>query len=168
MKALNTGLAVLLTEQKGVLDTMLELSLEERETIIAGKSELLEEVVRKQLKQLSILKAIEKKRDAMLDDYSFAMSIPKNEITLTMIAMESEPDDREVIQRLQLELTAVLNRHTEIINENRELINAHMEYADKMLDVMVDNEDPLNNFYGGDGKSAPDRKKTTGFFDSQA
>jgi hypothetical protein len=52
--------------------------------------------------------------------------------------------------------------------ENRELIKTHMEYSEAVLELLVDSEDPLNNFYGMDGKAAPDKKKTTGFFDKQA
>jgi len=33
---------------------------------------------------------------------------------------------------------------------------------------MVGSEDPLNNMYGGDGKAAADRKKSTGFYDGHA
>jgi len=32
----------------------------------------------------------------------------------------------------------------------------------------VDSEDPLNNFYSGDGKATLNKKKSTGFFDKHA
>jgi flagellar biosynthesis/type III secretory pathway chaperone len=80
----------------------------------------------------------------------------------------AEPDELDVIVKLQLELVALIEQHSNINMENRELIKAHLEYSEAMLELMVDSEDPLNNFYGGDGRVVADRKKTTGFFNSHA
>jgi flagellar biosynthesis/type III secretory pathway chaperone len=96
------------------------------------------------------------------------LGLPENEMTVSAIAERAEPDERKAIRQLQVELTDLISRHTDLNNENRELIKTHLEYSEAMLDVMVGSEDPLNNFYGGDGKHTPERKKTTGFFDGHA
>ena len=158
----------LLIEQKSILTDMLALSEEERRIIISGEADKLEDVVRKEMRLLSKLNAIEKKRMAMNPAVSAEFDLPIKEITVTSIAARAKPDEREVITSLQKELSALLGRHTELNNENRELIKAHIEYTDAVMDIMVDSEDPLNNFYGGDGKAMQDKKKSTGFFNGTA
>ena len=168
MRLLLTDLCELLTEQKSTLERMLDLSLEERKVIISDDAERLEEIVRLELKELSKLNAIEKKRMALLKSISVEFGLPVHELNISSIAGHAEPDEREAIKRLQTELTALLKQHTDLNIENRELIEAHFEYTDAIMEILVDSEDPLNNFYGGDGRAAPERKKTTGFFDGRA
>ena len=158
----------LLLEQKSVLESLLEMSREERQVIISGESKKLEDIVRLELKELSKLGAIEKKRAALHPDISAEFGLPESDISVSAIAERSEPDEREAIRKLQTELTALINQHSVLNQENRELIKTHLEYSESMLDLVFGSEDPLNNFYGGDGRAAPERKKTTGFFDGHA
>ena len=99
---------------------------------------------------------------------SSELGIPENEITVSAIVERAEPGERGIFKDLQAELSVLLKRHTDLNKENRDLIKAHIEYTDAMMDVLVDSEDPLNNFYGGDGKTSQDRKKSTGFFNGTA
>jgi len=158
----------LLLEQKSLLENMLELSQKEQQIIINGAAEQLEDIVRQELRELSKLGAIEKKRMALHKEISKELNIPEQELTVSAIAGRAEPDEREAITKLQVELTRLIAQHRNLNDENRELIKAHLEYTEAMLDLMVGSEDPLNNFYNDEGKAAPDRKKTTGFFDKQA
>ena len=161
-------LCILLNEQTLILEKMLQLSQEERRVIICGEAELLEGIVRQELRELSKLGAIEKKRLALHGAISTEFDLPKQNLNVSAIAERAAPDERKLIKRIQTELTDLIAQHTAINAENRELISAHIEYSDLMLDLLVDSEDPLNNFYGEDGKSAPDKKKSTGFFDGHA
>jgi len=158
----------LLFEQKSVLERILALSQEERQIIIGGESEKLEDIVRQELRELSKLGALEKKRTALHKTISAELGLPEREVTVSAIAKRAEPDEREEITGLQKVLTSLISQHTALNLENRELIKAHLEYSETMLDIMVDVEDPLNNFYGGDGKAASERKRATGFFDGHA
>jgi len=158
----------LLFEQKDLLDNMLELSRKEQQIIISGAADKLEDVVRRELRELSKLGAIEKKRLALHKMISAEFGLSERELTVSAIAARADQDEREAITKLQGELTVLINEHRDLNNENRELIKAHLEYTEAMLDVMVDSEDPLNNFYNVEGKAAPDKKKTTGFFDGHA
>jgi len=168
MRQVLEDLCALLEEQKHVLERMLELSTEERRFIMNGESSMLEDIVRQELRELSKLGGIEKKRIALHKAITLEFGLPEQNITVSAIAKRAQPDERERITELQKELTEIIGKHTALNMENRELIKAHLEYSETMLELMVDSEDPLNNFYGGDGKSAADRKKTTGFFDGHA
>jgi len=168
MRQVIRELCSLLTEQKTILTQLLDLSKQEREVIIAGDTEKLEGIVRLELKGLSKLGRIEKSRAALHNAIAADFGISEKDITVTAIADRAQPDERGAIASLQEELTALINEHTKINSENRELIKAHLEYSEAMLDLMVESDDPLNNFYGGDGRTADDRKKSTGFFSGQA
>jgi len=158
----------MLSEQKNVLESLLGLAREERQIIIDGESEKLEAVVRQELRELSKLGAIEKKRTALHKVIIEELNLPVQELTVTAIAERAEQDEREAIVKLQKELTDLISQHTALNMENRELIKAHIEYSEVMLDMMVGEEDPLNNFYGGDGKATQNKKKTIGLFDGHA
>jgi len=168
MREILAELAGLLHEQKSVLTNMLELAREERQIIINAETQELENVVRLELRELSKLGTIEKKRTALHKAIAEEFSLDEGDITVSAIATRADPDERKAIVQLQTELTALISQHTEINNENRKLIRAHIEYSEAMLELVVDSEDPLNNFYGGDGKAASERKKSTGFFDGHA
>lgn len=158
----------LLLEQKQLLEVLLELSLEERRIIVSGEAPKLEEVVIKEMRSLSKLNAIEKKRLALHPAIAADIGLTEDELTVSEIAERADPEERATLRNIQVELTELLKRHKELNKENRELIEAHFEYTDAVLDLIVDFEDPLNNFYGEDGKTTSDRKKTTGFFDGHA
>ena len=168
MRQVLNDLCDLLNEQKVVLESMLKLSQEERRVIVGGEAELLEDIVRSEFKELSKLNAIEKKRVKLHELISAELGLPAKGLNVSSIVERADPDERGVIVNLQTELTALLKQHTALNMENRELIKAHLEYSDAVLDLMVDSEDPLNNFYSNDGKATPDRKKATGLFDGRA
>jgi len=168
MRHILIDLCELLREQKQVLERMLELSREEREIIINSEPDKLEPIIRLELKELSKLGAIEKKRVALHKNIAVEMNIQGESITVSKIAKNAKPNESEIIRALQVELMKLIDEHTAVNNENRELIKAHIEYSETMLDLMVGSEDPLNNMYGEDGSAMPDKKKTTGFFDGHA
>ena len=168
MRPLLLELCDMLDEQKSVLEVMLELSRVEKEIIISGEAPRLEAVVRQQFRELSKLNVIEKKRVAMHKAISEEFGLQSETVTLSAIAERAQPDEHDKIKQLQSELSKLLERHADMNTENRELIKAHIEYSDAILNLVVGSEDPLNNFYEGDGKAAPERKKATGFFDGRA
>ena len=158
----------LLNEQKIVLEELLRLSAQERQIIISGEADRLEDIVKQEFRQLSKLGTIEKKRMVLHKTISSELKLPEKDLNVTAIAEHASPDEREAVKKLQTELMDLIKQHTALNKENRELINAHLEYSDMMINLMVGSEDPLNNFYDGDGKAAEEKKKSTGFFDSHA
>jgi len=147
---------------------MLELAKEERQIIIKGESDKLEDVIRLELKELNKLGAVERKRLALHKSIAIELGLPEDEITVSNIADKAEPDEREAIRKLQTELVPIIEEHAAVNKENRELIESHIEYSQTMLELVTESEDPLNNMYGGDGRATPDKKKATGFYDGHA
>ena len=167
MRQTISDLCSLLIEQKSVLETMLDLAREERSIIVSGEAELLEDVVRREFRELSKLGAIEKKRLKLHVVLSAEFGLPEKDITVSAIAERADPVERVALVKLQTELRALIDKHSEINKENRQLINAHMEYSEMVMNLMVGTEDPLNNFYGGDGRAVEGKKRATAFFDGR-
>jgi len=161
-------LCSVLQDEKTIVKGLLELAKEERDVIVAGESGKLEAIIKLQIKQLNKLGALEKKRTEINKTISEESSIPESQITITTILETSDPNERVKLSNLQNQITALIAEHTALNAENRELIKSHIEYSDTMLELMVGAEDPLNNMYGGDGKAATERKKSTGFYDGHA
>ena len=168
MRQVLIELCDLLNEQKDILNKLLELSREEQRILVGGESDKLEAVVRLELKELSKLGAVEKKRAALNKTLATELKIPEDDISITRVSENVEPAERETLIKLQKELLMLIEEHTQLNSENRELIKSHMEYSGAMLELLSEPEDPLNNFYGGDGRAAEDRKKTTGFYSGHA
>jgi len=168
MRQMLSDLCGLLQEQEDVLRNMLELAKEERHIIVAGESDKLEPIIRLELKELNKLGAIERKRLALHKVIAAELGLPDDEITVSNIAQKAMPDESDAIRKHQMELMPLIEEHAKVNMENRELIKSHIEYSETMMELMVGSEDPLNNMYGGDGRAAPDRKKTTGFYDGHA
>jgi len=158
----------MLIEQKAVLSHMLELSKQERQAISSGDSVELESVVRLQLRELSQLGRIEKRRAALNDAIASELGITGQKLTVSAIALKAKPDERKEIVALQTELTELVHQHNALNLENRELIKEHLEYSEAMIELMTGSDDPLNNFYGANGKATGDRKTSTGLFNRHA
>ena len=168
MRQVLVELCALLGEQKDILNKLLELSQEEQRILINGESDKLEAVVRLELKELSKLGAAEKKRTALNKAIATELNLPEDNITITAISEKVEPGERETLLKLQKELLVLTEEHTQLNSQNRELIKSHMEYSNAMIDLFAEPEDPLNNFYGGDGKATDERKKATGLYTGHA
>jgi len=161
-------LCALLEEQKGILETMLKLSQEEREVIISADTERLSRIVRLEMKELTKLNQVEKRRTALHEQIAAELSLSDEELIVSVIAERAQPDEREALLALQESLTELVSKHRVINTENKELLRGHLEYTELMMELLNPPDDPLNNFYGGDGRAAPDRPKSTGFFSGQA
>ncbi|MDR2571919.1 MAG: flagellar protein FlgN [Oscillospiraceae bacterium] len=168
MRQTLADLCGLLQEQKEALRNMLELAKEERQIIINGESDKLEDVIRLELKELNKLGAVERKRLALHKVIAAELGLQEDELTVSNIAENADAEEQNIIRKLQTEIIPLIEEHAAVNKENRELIKAHLEYSETMLELMVGSEDPLNNMYGGDGRAAPDRKKSTGFYDGHA
>jgi flagellar biosynthesis/type III secretory pathway chaperone len=158
----------MLVEQKEILVKLLELSREERQILINGESDKLEAVVRLQLKQLSKLGAVEKRRAELNKEIAAELSLTEDDITITSIVNNSDPAEKAILLKMQTELMALINEHAQVNAENRELINSHMEYSGAMIEMLSEPDDPLNNFYGDDGRATDEKKKTSGMFTGHA
>jgi flagellar biosynthesis/type III secretory pathway chaperone len=126
-------------------------------------------IVQEETMILSAVKALEKKRVQILGSLAKRFQIPENQITVTEIIDRTVGETRERFIALQKELSALLNTQRDMNDQNQALLNTHLEYTNMMLNLLIGPEDPLNNFYGGDGKtSAQTPRKKAGLIDRQA
>lgn len=162
-----TDLHALLQEQKTLQQELLDLSHEKRQVVMQGDAARLAELSALEQRGVTRLKNLSKRLARLLPELAAFLGIPEEEVSLSQVMKRLEAGEHETFARLQKELTGLYHAQTEINQVNRQLLEAHLEYADAMLGILVSDEDPLNNFYGDDGKMPDERKKVTGLFDRQ-
>jgi flagellar biosynthesis/type III secretory pathway chaperone len=158
-------MTALIEAVRAAQEELLELSYEERRVILSGDAARLAEIVSGEMRALSRINAAEKKRAALLPEVTALLGLPEADATLGAILERAEPDERDALQALQKALKGLIARQGEINAINRNMLEAQQEYTDAMMNALTPAEDPLNNFYGGDGKTTDERLKTTGFLD---
>jgi hypothetical protein len=158
----------LLFKLKGIQQQLLELSYKKKNLAYKNDIEGLNEVVGQELKYLSELNSLEKKRQNVQEKLSKSLNIPEKEITLSFIIDRAGGKLKERFTILQKELNGLLKAQEEINKTNKTLLETHLEYTDAMLHVIVGSEDPLNNYYTEEGKAVEkEMKKSAGLFDKQ-
>lgn len=169
MRQVFEDLRKLLLDQRDVIRSIIPLSQDKREVLLNGESQRLEEIVKKEFSALKKLNAAEKKRADHIILIQNELGLPTaTNISISEIAEVASPDERDVLLNLQEELIVALAELTEINKGNQELLIAHFEYTDAMMNLLTEPEDPLNNFYGEDGREVEEKTTSTGFFDSRA
>ena len=162
------GILALLVQQKDIQEELLNLSYEKRQVIVRGDTDRLNEIVQIELKSLSKMNILEKKRDAELTALENVLGVPKQEISISFLIEKANVEEKNRLITLQRELAGILSAHTQLNKINQDLLNTQLDYTDVMLTEIVGVEDPLNNFYGDDGKTGTEkRRQSTGLFDKQ-
>ena len=158
----------LLEKQKKVHGDLLELSHEKGQVIVRGEMDRLNEIVALEMKCLARLSALEKRRNKLLEEISSVLNVREEDLTLSVIIENVEPDERGALSALQKELMSAMKMLAEVNSRNGELLETHIEYSGAMINLFAQPEDPLNNLYGSLGKTDDDRRSGAGFFDQQA
>lgn len=159
----------LLEEHISVQTTLLELSQEKKQVIISGNTERLNEIVQLELKSLAKMNSIEKRRTALVAALSKKLDIPEAEFTVRALAERAgESPDARRLTVLRGQLSMLLRQQSEQNSLNQKLLETQLEYTDTMLNLIVGPDDPLNNFYGVDGRTTDTEiSKGAGIFDQE-
>jgi len=158
----------LLQEQKKLLTDMLKHSHQIRTIVVGASEERLDSAVRKNLGMIREMKTVGKKQAELLSIVAAELGLGQNEITISAVIAHAGPKERSIVQQLRDELKTGLYELAEMNVINQELIDEHLDYAEIMLEYLAVEDDPLNNFYGNDGGTAPEGARSAGFFDANA
>ena len=156
----------LLREQKELLADMLELSHEMRATIVGVRDKKLDDLVRQERAALRKMNAIQSSVAELLTGLAAKLGL-KGDVTVGGIVSRVPEAEGSAIKLLQEELKEMLYEFVELSGENQELIDAHFDNMDAVLNL-IEGDDQLNNFYGGDGNYASEKASASGIFDNQA
>lgn len=159
----------LLEEHISVQGSLLELSQEKKQVIISGNTERLNEIVQTELKSLARMNSIEKRRTALVAALSKELGVQEGELTVSVLSERAGGTPAgSRLTALQEELTKLLREQADQNNINKKLLETQLEYTDTMLNLIVGPDDPLNNFYGGDGRTTDaEIRKSAGIFDQE-
>ena len=143
----------LLLEQKAVQDKLLGLALRKRDSIVKNDTDSLTSIVNEEYIMLSQVNTIERRRVKTLSGIADIVGKPAKEITISDMIDHANERQRPLLETLQKEFLDILTRLKAQNDENGVLVDAQLEYINVMLSVIAGPEDPLNNFYGGNGQT---------------
>ena len=143
----------LLLEQKATQETLLGLAQRKREAVIKNDTDELTAIVKDEYLVLSQVHKIEKQRINAMSGIAVEAGKPAKDITISDLLEYADELQKPLLCTLQTELLDILTKLKAQNDENGALVDAQLEYIGLMLSVIAGAEDPLNNFYGGDGQS---------------
>ena len=146
---------------------LLALAEEQRQSIITNDLEKLGSVVRRQTAQLSQLNALEKKRLLAVDDLQISLASPERAFTLGELIAYAPPNQQQSLHSLLEEFADLLHKLKEANDVNNMLLRTNIELNELMLNLLMDNIDPLNIIYCEDGSKAEAGPAEPSLFDQQ-
>ena len=156
-----------LREQNGYLGEILKHSHEVRAIIVDMNVDQLGIAVSKERAAIRKMRTAEKNLIDLLPVLAAELGFSANNITLNGIIDSLRPDERSAVLPLRDELIDAIYEISELNSENLEYINTRLDHSQYVVDMLVAEEDPLNNFYRNDGYYKAEQKKS-GFYDTQA
>lgn len=158
----------LLTQQQQVQESLLELAREKQRVVIENDTERLTEIISGEYRLLSRMNNIEKRRVLIMAEACAETGKAAQEITVSDLIELADAEQKLRLGQIQRSLSGALKRLKEQNDTNRTLLEAQLEYTDAMLSFIGGAGDPINNFYGTDGKSSEaDVIRGSGLFDTE-
>lgn len=161
------ALYTLLLEQTRVQRELLELSREKRAAVIKNDIPWLTKTVDEEYRLLSEMKRIEKKCSALMSVFGENRGKPADKLTIRDLIDEARGEMKARLVALHEELGGILASLRRQNNENRELLKTQLEYTETMLSIIGGSDDPLNNFYGMDGRASSAEVGGRSVFDTE-
>ena len=161
-------MASLLQEQNELLTGLLEVMRELRAVIVSADTKRFDSAIRQIPKSRRKLSAVEKQLRDLLPTVTAQLGLEESKTTLGGIINCVEPEAYSVLQPLKDRLTEGFHELIGLSIENQEYLDEHLDYSEAVLNLLVQEEDPLNNFYGDDGNATPEQKKSASIFDRNA
>lgn len=156
----------IMRETESDQEELLQLALQKRPAILGNKTEELNEIVSREYRLLSQMKNTEKRRAAVVSETAVEAGVPVEELTLFALAErlpETVAAELGAVRDSILKVADLLKTENAI---NGSLLETQLSYTGMMLDLFGSTEDPINNFYGSDGKSSGPEVKRNNIFDA--
>jgi len=144
---------------------LLSLAQQQKECLIKNDVDTLDSLVRKQTTLVKQLAALERKRLDTAAGLKKALQLEKRPYTLGEMAQYAPKEQKEEAERVLNEFSTVLKALKDANDTNKLLLDTNIELNEMMLSMFVENDDPLNNLYHGDGSKAADTPTNPSLFD---
>ena len=144
-----------ITAQAAAQNALLGLAKEKRAAVLGNDTEKLMGVVEQEYQILSQMDKIGKLWAVEMEAACDALGMSDETMTLRdLIAYTEDGAQKERLQRLHADMADTLDALKKQNMENRQLVEAQLMYTEMMLNILGGSVDPLNNFYGTDGRSS--------------
>ena len=158
----------LMAETKSGYSELLELARNKRPAIMKNNSEELNGIVSRDYKLMSLLKGYEKRRICVISETAKILGVSDADVTISLLAEHIDPETAAKLIDLRDDLLKVAESLKTENALNKSLLETHLSYTDMMLDLFGGTEDPINNFYGANGKTSDHEVIRNTVFDTNA
>jgi len=160
-------LLTLLDMQMNVNRQLLMLAEEQRQSIINNQVEKLDALVKQQSALLRQLTGLEKKRLEAAANLHACLGLPDRLFTLSELIPYAPPQQQPGLHSLLNEFASLLTKLKDTNDANKLLLQTNIDLNDLLLNLLSDDEAPLNNLYRVDGRKAAENPATPNLFDHQ-
>lgn len=160
--ALIENLIEILTKEKGFYESILKLSTDKKDVIVAGKISELEGITRLEQSIIVKLGKLEEEREELAWKLAAVLKVKPSEITLSKLVKMVPEEQGSKLKNCQDSLLKTVNdiRNTNTLNSK--LIRNSLDYIDFSVNILT-NAGVSGNSYSNSGQSSDPKKRN--FFD---
>lgn len=150
----------ILKKEYGYYKDMLELSKSKRKIITEGKVAELDKIVKLEQNMIFNIGQLEKKREEEVSKLCSALGVKSEQITVSELAKDLQPDLRNELEKVQDELHKLLSELKTVNDLNGQLIEQSLEYIDYSINLISGSGMETGSLYEdiGKGKSKAGKK----------
>jgi len=126
-----------LSEEKSLYKTLLELSARKTEVIISNNIQELDKIVQQEQFVLIRLSDTEKARKILLSKIAQEMNIPEEELTVSHIVKKVDKAQKNTFSDIVSELTIILKKQKDLNERNMHLIQNNLEYINEIISQVI-------------------------------
>lgn len=143
-------LFAIVEKETEIYGSILKLSKEKTDIIVAGKVSELENMVKVEQALMFEIMKLEDQRESVLEKVAAHINVKKDDFNLSILMQHLEPSLKEKVSVYQKKMVGVMDDLKNTNELNSKLIKQALEYVDFSLNVMT-SAAVQNNSYGGSG-----------------
>lgn len=163
---LQDGLYKVLSDEKSIYQTLLELAEQKKDAVVEGNTHLLETIVARERKHLSAIKQLENERATILTAMTGENLIPSKDMTLEQVAAHFGTRAGKRFSDLKDEFTRIIAELKRYNEQNKKLIGTQLEYASFCMETFMQAGNIGNN-YNNAGGTAGRNMESMGILDKE-
>jgi flagellar biosynthesis/type III secretory pathway chaperone len=163
---LQDGLYKVLSEEKSIYQSLLELAGQKKDAVVEGNAHLLDTIVARERKSLSAIKQLENERADILAGMAGENMIPSKDMTLEQLAAHLGARAGKRFSDLKDEFKRIISELQKYNEQNKKLIGTQLEYASFCMETFMQAGNIGNN-YNNSGSTAGRNMESMGILDKE-
>lgn len=156
----------IIAKQTEIYQKLLELAMQKTDVLIAGDTDALDTIVKKEEAAMKKLSILESARENVVREYARAHALSPGGLTISEIAAKADDMDKKELSALADELRTVLAALSDINVRNRSLIDTHLRYSAFCVEMLTGMN--ASGVYTSTGDANEEKMRKHMLFDQRA